>query len=385
MNKNPINVQLSIRNSKTKSRLEEIVRSTEGFEILEAPHPRTVDLLIIEPDQEFEGDIDKIQSLLDSRRVSEIFITSANVNPELLLRAMRIGIKEFFLQPLKEEDVKRALRDFQRRRGPHAEPGSSKSGRIIDVIGSKGGVGTTTVAVNLAAGLAEMKEGYAIALVDMNTLFGEIPLFLNLKPHYHWGEITKNIERLDPTFLMKILARHSSGMHILPSPSYLNGQQPATPEVIGRLLDLMKTMFDFVIVDGGQSLNDNTMKVFEMSERVLLISLLNLPCLRNAVNIMKSFSNMGYRPKDLVNIVVNRYLKKSEITIEDAEKSLRTKIFCTLPNDFKTTLSAINQGKTLFEIASKAETTAGIRRLADALAKGEETLQKKKGWRLFSR
>ena len=86
-----------------------------------------------------------------------------------------------------------------------------------------------------------------------------------------------------------------------------------------------------------------------------------------------------------MNIVINRYIKKSEITIGDAEKILRTKIFWILPNDFKTTLAAINQGKTLFEIASKAETTASIRHLSDALVKGEDPFQKKKRWRLFSR
>jgi pilus assembly protein CpaE len=147
----------------------------------------------------------------------------------------------------------------------------------------------------------------------------------------------------------------------------------------------MKKMFDFVIVDGGQTLNENNMKVFEMSEKMLLITLLNLPCLRNTLNILKSFGNLGYRPREHINIVINRYIKKSEITIGEAEKILKTKIFWTLPNDFKTTLAAINQGKTLFEIASKGETTASISKLSGALARGEEPSQKKKRWRLFSR
>ncbi|UCF85084.1 MAG: AAA family ATPase [Desulfobacteraceae bacterium] len=385
MSKNIISVQLSIRNSEVKSGLEKILRSAEGFEVLKTPHPQLVDLLIIETEQKFEKDIDQIKSFLDSRRVNEVFITSADVNPDLLLKAMRIGIKEFFPQPLNEQEVKRALKDFQQRRVSRPEPEPSKSGRIINIMGSKGGVGTTTIAVNLAAGLAEMPERYAIALVDMNTLFGEIPLFLNLNPKYHWGEITRHIERLDPTFLMKILTRHSSGIQILPSPSSLNGQQPATPEVVSRLLGLMKRMFDFVIVDGGQILNDNTLKVFEMSERMLLVSLLNLPCLRNAFNILQSLSNYGYHTSEYVNIIINRYIKRSEITIEDAEKSLKNKIFCILPNDFKTTIDAINQGKTLFEIASKSATTASMRHLAYAVANDEESSQKKKRWRLFSR
>ena len=383
MSKKVINVQLNIGNPKIKSKLEAILRSTGGFKVVEYEKYPYVDLLITETEQNFEKHFERIKSLLDSHRVNEVFITSVDVDPELLLKAMRIGIKEFFPQPLKEQEVKRALKDYQQRKTTSPEPERLKSGKIINVIGSKGGVGTTTIAVNLAAGLAQMPQRYSIALMDMNTLFGEIPLFLNLNPNYHWGEITRNIERLDPTFLMKILTRHSSGVQILPSPSYLNGQEPATPQIVGRLLDLMKSMFDFVVVDSGQILNHNTMKVLEISDKMLLISLLNLPCLRNAINILKSLSNYGYNKGDYTNIIINRYLKNSEITIEDAEESLKNKIFYALPNDFKTTLAAINQGKTLFEVAPKSATTDGIRYLASTLAKGGRLTQKKKPWRLY--
>ena len=97
-------------------------------------------------------------------------------------------------------------------------------------------------------------------------LFGDIPIFLALKPNYHWGEITKDIARLDATFLMNILSKHSSGVHVLPSPSHLNGNQPVTPETIEHLLSLMQGMFDFVVIDGGQSLNKTSLRILEMSD-----------------------------------------------------------------------------------------------------------------------
>ncbi len=102
------------------------------------------------------------------------------------------------------------------------------------MLGSKGGVGTTTVSVNLAVALSNSKR-HSVALLDMNTVFGEIPLFLEIQPKFHWGEITKNIDRLDDTFLMNVLSKHSSGVHILPSPAYLNGHQSPTPEIMERL------------------------------------------------------------------------------------------------------------------------------------------------------
>lgn len=385
MNEAPINVQLEIADLGARSQFEKILRSMEGFQILKPEESRPFDLLIVELGPESDQDIEQIAELLDSGEAQEVFVTSPDATPELLRRLMRMGIKEFFPQPLKEEEVKMALREFKDRRAERHEPEPTKSGKIIDVIGSKGGVGTTTIAVNLAAGLADMKPGYSVALVDMNLLFGDIPLFLNLKPNYHWGEITKNIERLDATFLTKIMASHSSGIQILSSPSYLNGQQPATPEIIGRLLTLMQKMFDFVIVDGGQTLNAPTLKIMEMADRVLLISLLSLPYLANTNKLLKSFVNQGYHPRDGVNIIINRYIKRSEVTLDDAKTSLKKEIFWTVPNDYKTTVSAINQGKTLFERAPRAEVVLNLKKLAGVLATGEVKTEKKGGWKLFGR
>jgi pilus assembly protein CpaE len=203
-----------------------------------------------------------------------------------------------------------------------------------------------------------------VALVDMNLLFGEIPLFLSLEPTHHWGEITKNIGRLDSTFLMKVLSRHSTGIQVLPSPSYLNGHQAATPEIIEHLLALMKTMFDFVVIDGGQSLNDTSLRILEMSDEVLLMSLLSLPCLANTNKLLSSLSHMQYRKKEQVKIVINRYLKKSEVSLKEAEESIHKEIFWTIPNDYKTTMSAINQGKALSSSAPKASISRNLKELA---------------------
>ena len=106
----------------------------------------------------------------------------------------------------------------------------------------------------------------------MNTLFGEIPLFLEISPKFHWGEITKNIERLDDTFLSNILDKHRSGVKVLPSPAYLNGHVKPSPDTMSRILVLMKRMFDYVIVDGGQSTEDTALKVLEMSDTLLLVT-----------------------------------------------------------------------------------------------------------------
>jgi pilus assembly protein CpaE len=220
--------------------------------------------------------------------------------------------------------------------------------------------------------------------VDMNLLFGDIPLFLEIKPKFHWGEITKNIDRLDATFLMNIFARHSSGVHVLPSPGYLNGYPMATPQIIESLLQHMQSMFDVIIIDGGQSLDKTSLRTIEISNTVMLVSLLSLPCLSNSNKVLKSFESLDLLPKERIRLVINRYLKNSEISLKDAEETIHQEVFWTIPNDYKSTMSAINQGKAVCELAARSEISKSLQGLADALFPAEKQTEKRK-WKLFGR
>jgi pilus assembly protein CpaE len=209
-------------------------------------------------------------------------------------------------------------------------------------------------------------------------------LFLDLAPRFHWGEITKNIERLDQMFLMNILSKHKSGVHLLPSPSYLNGNNVPTMEVIDRLLGLMRTMFDYVVVDAGQSLVDSNLRALQHSDEVLLISLLNMPCLSNTNRLIKSLTELGCVSKDQLKVVINRYLKKSEITVKDAESGIGNEIFCVIPNDYRTTMAAINQGKPIMEVAPKSTVATTFQEMTRGLLP-QTNAPKKRKWRLFGR
>ena len=375
---NIIRVKIAVRNSGLRKKFEEIVASTEGYQVQSSDNKHRPDLLIFEMGTDTEKQFRVIESLLNSNSVGEVFLTSENTEQSVLLNAMRIGVKEFLSQPLNEQEVRRSLEKFKTRRKKSGHQENVKSGQIIDVIGSKGGVGATTIAVNLAVSIAETKNAQSVALVDMNMLFGDIPIFLALKPNYHWGEITKDIARLDATFLMNILSKHSSGVHVLPSPSYLNGNQAVTPETIGHLLSLMQGMFDFVVIDGGQSLNKTSLRILEMSDDVLLVSLLSLPYLANTNKLLTSFANFQHLPKERIKIVINRYLKKSQVSLKDAEDAINREIFWTIPNDYKTTMSAINQGKALPQFAAKSAVTKNLKELAATLALKEQKGEKRR-------
>jgi pilus assembly protein CpaE len=383
MDQNVIVVRFEIKQPRVKEELEEVISSMEGFQIHNSGTPSPCDLLILEIGEDPEKEFQLTHNIQDSGVAREIFLTSFHLDPNLLLQALRAGAKEFFPQPINREEVKEALLKFKERRERVKFDGEKKKkGKIIDVIGSKGGVGNTTIAVNLATSLIESTGSPLVALIDMNLLFGEIPIFLNIESAFNWGEVAKNISRLDSTYLMSILSKHSSGVYVLPSPTGLDGVNVASPEIIERLLSLMRNVFDYIVIDGGQALDDISLKILEMSDTVLLVAILSLPCLTNVRRLLWIFQKLGYPKQEAIKVVINRHhKKKSVISSEEAEESVNQKIFWFVPNDYPTTMSAINQGKTLSAVAPGAEVSKNLRELASRLLeKGEKEKGKAKFW-----
>lgn len=377
-------IKLSLRSQKLSRQLVETIRAIDGLELYRKDDARKPDLLIFELSDDSEKEMEMIESLLKANEAGAVFLTAGNADPEVLMRAIRVGVKEFFTQPINVGAVKQALQKFKKQQIDLIPKGEDKSGKIISILGSKGGVGTTTVAVNLAMSLLQGKNGQSVVLVDMNTLFGDVPLFLEMSPQFHWGEITKNIDRLDNTFLSNILAQHESGIHVLPSPAYLNGHVQPTPEIMTRLLDLMKRMFDYVLIDTGQSTNNTALRVVEISDTLMLITILSLPCLANTNRLIKSFLDLGYVSNDRIKVVLNRYTKNSDISVKDAEDGIKKELFWIIPNDFNTTMAAINNGKPLAQIASRATITKSFEEMAKTLQK-QKFRQEKRKWRFFKR
>lgn len=377
-------MKISVKHPSAYNGVISVLSQDPDVETVDLKSSLPADLMILELDGTDREILEKVELILESKAAGELLLVSENSAPNLLMRLMRIGVKEFLPLPLDVQEFKTAVDRFKARAVPGDGSGQKKNGRIISVIGSKGGVGTTTVAVNLGVFLAGSRKDTSVALLDMNTLFGEIPLFLDLAPRFHWGEITKNIERLDPMFLMNVLSRHPSGVHLLPSPSYLNGNNVPTLEVIDRLLDLMRSMFDYVVVDAGQSLVDSNLRALQHSDPVFLISLLNMPCLSNANRLIKSLTELGCVSKEQLKVVINRYLKKSEITVKDAESGLGNEIFCLIPNDYQTTMAAINQGKPIQEVAPNSPVAATFQEMTRTLIHQPKAPKKPK-WRWFGR
>lgn len=375
----PISVRLEINADEPRQQLEKVVALVEGFRLKKSNDGEACDLLILEigdrPDESF-GRLATIQSAHLARH---FFLTSKSTEADVLIRALKAGAKEFFTQPISIEEVTRALLKLKQQEG-HEIRSEAKHGKVIDVFGAKGGVGTTTVAVNIATNLMELDDVQSVALIDMNLLFGEIPLFLNMEPAFDWVEVARNITRLDPTYLMSIFTKHSSGVHVLPSPSKLGNDAFISAEVVEQLLKLMQSMFDYIVIDSGQAIDDTSMKILEVSDTVLIVGFLSLPCLIKIKRLQQTFRMVGFPSEENVKIIMNRYNKKTDISLKEAEESLKKAIYWTIPNNYQATMSAINQGKPLSVIANGTEISRSFKDLTQSITGSG---QAKKGKRAF--
>jgi pilus assembly protein CpaE len=240
-----------------------------------------------------------------------------------------------------------------------AEP---SAGRIISVYNPIGGMGTTTVAVNLAAALAT--ENTRVALVDLNLDAGDVNTFLNVNPTYTLSSVTANVGRLDANFLMSVMTRHLSGPYLLTEPVEVDEAVSITPEQVHRILQFLKGIFDYVVVDCVGQLAGCNMSIFSDSHLILFTTTLSIPSLKNTKRYLNAMAGKGLG-SDRVKLVVNRHSPKSGIQLKDAEKVLNTTVFQAIPNEYAEVVNSINKGMPVVKLQPRSGVGRSILELAE--------------------
>ena len=302
---------------------------------------------------------------------ASILAISSSTDGNLILRAMRAGAKEFLTQPLRLEDLVAALDRIgaQRRGGPESQ---NRGCTVIAVAGSTGGVGSTSVAVNLGCALAQ-HESNSVALLDLDMSLGDADVLLDTIPDYTLIYVAQNVELLDFSLLKRSLTKHSSGLFLLPRPVQMEDAAHISPEDLQRVIGLLKATFTHLILDLSKSYNPIDRMAMQSADHVLVVTQLDLPCLRNVVRLMASFAEMD-GILDKVKILVNRYgLETGQISLKKAQDTIGREIFWKLPNDYRTMVEVRNNGVPLIEQAPKAKLTLAIVGLADALSHGQQS------------
>ncbi|HZZ71919.1 MAG TPA: pilus assembly protein CpaE [Pirellulales bacterium] len=336
-------------------------------DVIAQTHP---DIGIVAMDQDPDKALALVESLSQSAPDCHILVLSSSTDGNLILRAMRAGAKEFLSQPIKVEDLVGALERLSERRFGRGDS-KARGSTVIAVAGATGGVGTTSVAVNLGCILAADPKR-TVALVDLDLALGDADVFLDTIPDYTLVDVAQNVTRLDFSLLKRSLTKHSSGLYLLPRPVQLGDAAHIKPEDLQRVMGLLKATFSHLIVDLSKGFTPNDMVALEMAAEILLVTQLDLPCLRNVVRLMMSFSETEGL-KDKVKVIVNRAgLDAGQISLKKAQETVGREIFWQLPNDYRVMVEVRNNGVPLIEQAPKAAITNSLRQLADALC-GDKT------------
>lgn len=333
----------------------------DGLKIIQKT---SANIVILEV-KELSRGIEEIQYLLANHPQLSIIVTSNEKNPEWILKLMRAGAVEYILRPVSQDELIQALTKVGRFWFAKP-PAETKSGKIIAVYYPTGGVGVTTIAVNLAAGLASESE--KVALVDLNLLTGDVSTFLDVNPSYTLSSVTNNIARLDANFLMSVMTRHSSGPYVLTEPTELDEAINITPEQVNRLLQFLKGIFDYVVVDCGGQLAGCTMSILENANLTFFTTVLSLPAIKTAKRYLTAMGRKGLR-KDRLKLLVNRYLPKADIQIKDAERVLGFQVFASLPNDYENIISSINKGVPLVKLLPRSPASKAFESIVAQLKK----------------
>jgi len=323
------------------------------------------DIGLVAIDSDPEKGLELVAKLTETSPNCSVLVVSSSNDGDLILRVLRAGAKEFLNEPVRIEDLLAALGRISERRHGHSE-GKPRGSQVIAVAGAIGGVGTTSLAVNLGCSLAANPEN-SVALIDLDLCLGDADVFLDTIPDYTLVDVAQNVSRLDFALLKRSLTKHSSGMYLLPRPVQLEDMGLITPEDLQRVIGLLKATFTHLILDLSKSYSAIDMIALEMANQILLVTQLDLPCLRNVVRLMMSFTEMG-DIAEKVKIVINRAgLENGQITAKKAEETIGKEIFWQLPNDYRTMVEVRNNGVPLIQQAPKAAITQSISTLADAL------------------
>ena len=383
MSEKTIAIKLNIKDPETAASFNKAVSSVPGFSISNNGTP--CDVMVMEIGYDLDEEFKHIEQVRAKGIAREVFLTSSRKDPEVLLRALKTGVREYFPQPINSGEVIAALGKLKRNGGAEgAVKAQKKNGRIISVFGSKGGVGATTIAVNLAVSLREEDGSKEILLMDMNPLLGDIHLFLDIKTYFSWADGARDIDRMDSTFLMNTLHKHPSGIHVLPAPSKPKGLEAATTETMTKLVDHLRSAFDFIVMDGCKAFDDLSLRMIALSDTILVVSELNLPSLVNARKLLDAFEGLGLAHGKDIKFVINRYQKSNMVSPEEAEKTIGKSVVAMIPNDYETTMSAINTGKTLADVAAvKSEVLDNFKKLAAVLLHKEIVKKEKSSFSQF--
>jgi pilus assembly protein CpaE len=320
-----------------------------------------VDLLILPLAGIDVADMAALERELRQQRGTLVIGTAAEAASDVILRAMRAGIHEFLVYPPDPKDLSAAVDRLTRR-----ARGDAKLGAVIAVYSGKGGLGTTSVAVNLAFALAKQHPDGRIALADFVGAGGDVRVMLNLRPAYDIGDLVKKLDRIDADLLHSLLSPVSESVWVLPSSEDPEVTETLDAAAAGTILDQLRAHYAFTVVDCDHHVSDPTLAALDAATRIVLVTQLNVQALRSTQRTLGLCRRLGF-PDEKVVVVVNLHQSGDVVSAADAVQVLERSIFFRLPNDYKASTAAMTKGVPIAQHDPRSPLAASFEQLASRL------------------
>lgn len=293
---------------------------------------------------------------------NKFIITSTDTSTDTIIRSLKAGAKDFLPKPVLKSDLEYTIKKLMQL----PENNSVLPAKIITVYSNKGGIGKTTVAINLALELAK-NTNEKVALIDLNLNLGDVATFLNINPVFDVSYVIKNLLNDKDKFLTQSFEKYKdTSMYVLADPSYIEQAESITVQQITKLFKALRKTFQYIIVDMSSNIDGNSLKILDESDWILFTTIVNIPAIRNAQRCLNLFSSRHY-PEEKVKIVINRYMANDEISENDIETTLSKKIYWKIPNNYFTIMESINKGLTIAEINPKSNIVSSYKDFAEKI------------------
>lgn len=316
-------------------------------------------LVIVNLDPGAQENLKKLSGMPRQYADVSFFAMSQVLDPNVLMEAMHLGVREFIPLPITEAKFAAAIERVAQIHG------MGKKARVIHVVPTQGGCGSTTIACNLAASLAATSK---TSIIDLDLIRGGVASYFDTRARYTIADVMDPTSKLDKQLLDNALTMYRKcNLAIMARPDLPEDTQRVSQQGMNRLLGVVGRVFDYVVVDSLMSISPLYAGVIQSADVNLIVMQLNVPSAKNAERFVGALRRMGVESSK-IRIVVNRYVKKGwDIEPAEVERALGLKIGWMIPNDFKNAIAAINYGEPVVLRSPRSEMSTSLMELAATL------------------
>ncbi|MGH2513372.1 MAG: response regulator [Candidatus Limnocylindrales bacterium] len=315
----------------------------EGFRLWSAETPALILLDIMLPKIDGYQVAAKIRAEEGSGAHVPIIMLTAEREVEQKVKGLRAGADDYLIKPFHPAELLARIKSLLARFAPRdLLVGRPPLGRVLAFYGAKGGVGTTTIAINAAIAL-QRELGRKVVLVDANFQFGDHRVFLDL------GLDRKSIidivtaPSIDIDLVKQVLVHHDSGVDLLLAPPSPETAELVTEEHLPQILDHLRTLYDYVVLDIDKRLDEINLKILDQADQFFVVMTADLSCLKNVRLVLETIAHLGVEPGK-VHLVLNRSNAFTGISMKNAESALKREIEFQVVNEYRGAISALNSG-----------------------------------------